>query len=1005
MSIRELALALEHRLAVFYAEGDPDVLWEPESQREADALYHRIDWYAPESGVADGARMFNAAYLLASFHWHRCEYIRDEIRREDAGRATFLYKTVYMLAPHLVPEVVTRVYVESDDPVLGLVSEQPLSAFTQSGVNLLKRAEATGDTELLDDAAELCLLAARASPRDDVVKAEALITLGNVLTRRYEFTAEEDDLERAFLMTRAAEEMVPDDGPCRLKYCSGLGHILIREFQRTGDLDILGEAIRALREGVAAGAEDDPLRAAVLTNLTTALTAQYQAVGRLDSANEALRVQFEAAASTPRDHPDLPSRLVNLAGLILGHPGEVAARADRYELAIGMLDDALSLLPEGHPDRPGCLHTLTQAYEARYELTEDPGDLAAAAEAGVGAVESSAVGHYRRPMMLRGFAHSLKAVVDHFPGSRKLLDTALAALHEADALLPENHPDRTGLLTELGLMLRDRHRTGGAAADRKGAVKALRRAAAVPTAPAKERARAAALAGDVLAEAGRFAKAVDCFALALEQLELTAWRGLERADRERLIATFPSLAANAATCAIRAGDPERAVELLEQGRGILLAQALETRTDHGRLRARAPKLVDRLDEVLDELERLPDSPAGTAGWERPDHLRAHERRVALAGRRERLLQEIRALDGFGGFLRPPSFETLRAAAAEGPVVLPVVSTYGCSVLLLTTDGARALALETDAEDLSRRAVSLALALDPGYSPIRARKTVKDTLGWLWDVVAAPVLAALGHTAPIGPDGDGPRLWWCPTGIFTQFPLHAAGRPSAGGGEGVADRVVSSYTPTLRALLHARTRLRLPAGPEGPGLVVSLPVTPDFRDLPAAEAEAAALCRRHPEARLLTGPAATAPAVLAELARCAWAHFACHGTQDLAMPSRGALVLHDGPLTLRDIVNLRLPRARFAYLSACETSRGGFVLADEAISFAAALQLAGFRDVVGTLWSIDDGLAPVVAEAVYGELSRPEAPGPAVALHRALRAVRALRPRAVAAWAAYVHVGP
>ncbi|MFE5591237.1 CHAT domain-containing protein [Streptomyces sp. NPDC056549] len=1001
MDIRDLALELEQRLAALYSTGDPALLWEPEAQRLADRLYHAIDWYAPESEVAEGARMFNVAVLVASFHWHRCENAEEEIPREDARRATFLYKVVCQVAPHLVPEVVMNVYVQSADPVVELTSATPLATYTQLGVNRLKEAETTGDPRLLDDAAELCLLVARASPREDVVRAEALVTLGNILTRRYEFLREDDDLERALVVTRMAEEMIPEGDPCRLKFCSGFGHTAIRMFQRFGDLDLLDEAVRILREGAYEAPGDESLRAAVLTNLTAALTARYEATGRFDAATEALQAQFEAVGDTPRDHPDLPSRLVNLAGLILSHPGEITAEADRYDLAIGMLDDALSLLPDGHPDRPGCLNTLNSAYVSRYQLTDEPLDLVAAAEAGVSAVEASAAGFYRRPMMLRGFARSLKAVTDRFPDAGGLLDTAVGALREADQLLPENHPERTEILTELGFLLRDRFRSGAAPADREGAVQALCAAAAVLSAPARTRARAASAAGDVLAEARDFAAAVDCYALALEQLELTAWPGLERADRERLIAQFPGLAANAATCAVRAGKPERAVELLEQGRGILLAQALETRTDHWQLRARAPELADRLAEVLGELERLPGRPSGAA---RRDDRQADERRVDLARQRDKVLTEIRAVRGLEDFLRPPSFATLRAAAAHGPVVLPVVSPYGCSVLLLTEAGVEVLVLGTSAEELGARAVDLAVALDPGHSPVRARGTVRETLAWLWDTVAGPVLDALGRTETVGPDGEGPRLWWCPTGIFSQLPLHAAGRHGPGGAT-VLDRVVSSYTPTLRALLHTRGRPRPPAGPGPRGLIVSMPATPDFRDLPAAEDEARDLRRRHPDARLLTGPAATAPTVLEALARCSWAHFACHGTQDVAQPSRGALILHDGPLTLRDVVNLRLPRAEFAYLSACETSRGGFVLADEAISFAAAVQLAGFRDVVGTQWSIDDVLAPEVADLVHARLSRQSVPDPAAALHGALHAVRTRHPNAVASWGAYVHVGP
>src|SRR4029077_20061596 len=79
--------------------------------------------------------------------------------------------------------------------------------------------------------------------------------------------------------------------------------------------------------------------------------------------------------------------------------------------------------------------------------------------------------------------------------------------------------------------------------------------------------------------------------------------------------------------------------------------------------------------------------------------------------------------------------------------------------------------------------------------------ITTTLEWLWDHITAPILGTLGHTTPAS--DVWPRLWWCPTGALTLLPLHAAGRHHTA--DTVYDRVISSYTPTLRALHHARTR--------------------------------------------------------------------------------------------------------------------------------------------------------------------------------------------------------
>ncbi|GFH38494.1 CHAT domain-containing protein [Streptomyces pacificus] len=1008
MSIETLTFAMEDRLAAFSASGDPAVLRGPEAQQLAERLYYAIDWLAPQTEKVETARAFNVAVLLASFHWQRFQYDGSDA---DAGRGGLFYKMVSQVAPHCVPTDLLEVFMEQGEPIRDTPTSQ-LTALTARGVSLLKEAEINGDARLLDDAVALCLFAVRANPRQDVVWAESLIMLGNVLTRRYEYTGDADSLTRAYNVTLMAEDVLPEGDPYRPKCFSTLGHIAIRLYEREGDLDRLDLAIRALREAAYGAPGYDQYRAAYLTNLATALSQHYGHTGRFESATEALEAQFEAVRTTPRDHPDLPSRLMNLAAALQGHPGTVPNGVDRHDEAAAHIRHALSLTTDGHPDRPRGLRLLAGVLQKRFTSKHDPRDLTDAVEAGRAAVEACGVGSYQRPYLLRGFAEALMAYADHFSAVDQL-DEAIGALREADALLPKDHPYRRDTLMTLGYALRDR--AGADPADREQALQALRDASSITSAPARDRAWAAVAAGYLAADSEDFTGAVESFTLALEQLELTAWRGLDRADRERLIAEHPNLVAHAAAVAVRADRAERAVELIEQGRGILLAQALEARTDHSELRALAPELDHRLRQVLDELDRLPDGSYSTAAEEVHERRRANDRRAALAREREEVLADIRKVSDLADFLRPRPFAKLLVAAERGPVVLLCASRYGCYALLLSGAGVQVLDLKLDERHVANRVIRFTRAVDGEPSPLRASEALVDGLSWLWAVVAKPVLEALGHTKPIGPGTEWPRLWWCPTGLFTLLPMHAAGhhRPESGG-DAVLDRVVSSYTPTLRALLYTRTHPpkhplthpRPPSAREAArGLIVSMPSTPGWPDLPAAEQEARAVHRRHPDAELVTGPAATAPSVREALTHCSWAHFACHGRQDLGHPSRGALILHDGPLTLRDIVNLRLPHAQFAFLSACETSRGGIVLADEAISFATALQLAGFRDVVGTLWSIDDTLASDITDLVYEHMSRRPAPNPATALHAALHAVRAHHPDDVMGWAPYVHVGP
>lgn len=146
-------------------------------------------------------------------------------------------------------------------------------------------------------------------------------------------------------------------------------------------------------------------------------------------------------------------------------------------------------------------------------------------------------------------------------------------------------------------------------------------------------------------------------------------------------------------------------------------------------------------------------------------------------------------------------------------------------------------------------------------------------------------------------------------------------------------------------------------------------------------------------------------MLSALARSTLAHFACHCTIDIANPSLGVLLLEDHrgqPLTIRDIGRLRLADAELAYLSACSTARTDAALPDEAVHFAAAFQLAGYRHVVATLWPTDDTISASVSSRVYGSLAAGH--GPAVALHIAMRRLRDELPDSPSDWAGHLHHG-
>ena len=226
-----------------------------------------------------------------------------------------------------------------------------------------------------------------------------------------------------------------------------------------------------------------------------------------------------------------------------------------------------------------------------------------------------------------------------------------------------------------------------------------------------------------------------------------------------------------------------------------------------------------------------------------------------------------------------------------------------------------------------------------------------------------------------------------------------------------DRVISSYTATVRALLRTRqARGRPPARDGARVLAVCMPRTPGERDLPGAQAEVALLSSTFAgRVTLLEGEHATHASVLAALPGHAWAHFACHAHNDLDEPSASRLLVHDhrsDPLTLAELSRLRLDRAELAFLSACSTAQVAPGLADEAIHLMSGFQLTGYRHVIGTLWPVPDRLSLQLADHLYRDLKQAgfDSGCCAAALHAAVIRLSRIWRDTPSLWAAHIHTG-
>jgi CHAT domain-containing protein len=203
-----------------------------------------------------------------------------------------------------------------------------------------------------------------------------------------------------------------------------------------------------------------------------------------------------------------------------------------------------------------------------------------------------------------------------------------------------------------------------------------------------------------------------------------------------------------------------------------------------------------------------------------------------------------------------------------------------------------------------------------------------------------------------------RLHWCANGGFVFLPLHAAGiyQGSASAQVCCSDYVVSSYTPTVSALLRAQAQVTSVTSSEINMLLVGEDCAghPSLKRLWNVQKElefVGAIAKERQFGRTVKtiARAATVQRVTEQVKSASFVHLACHGTQDQTNALESGFYLSDGKLTISKLMELELNQPWLAYLSACETAKGDAKQPDQVMHLAAAMLFAGFKQVVATMW--------------------------------------------------------
>jgi CHAT domain-containing protein len=160
----------------------------------------------------------------------------------------------------------------------------------------------------------------------------------------------------------------------------------------------------------------------------------------------------------------------------------------------------------------------------------------------------------------------------------------------------------------------------------------------------------------------------------------------------------------------------------------------------------------------------------------------------------------------------------------------------------------------------------------------------------------------------------------------------------------------------------------------------------WESLPEAQRETRRIERMYARATTLAGSNATPRRFERSASEADVIHFSGHALASDVSAADTFLLLEadDGeaaPYDVRRIAKLRLARSPIVVLAACSTARGRATSIEGTVSVAYAFVAAGSRDVIATLWPIDDSASASFFARVHQRLADGESP------EQALRAVQ------------------
>ena len=853
--------------------------------------------------------------------------------------------------------------------------------------------------------------AVKAVSENQVDLAAYLSDFGTMIWDRYQTTDSIDDLHEFLQVSEEASKICTRDHPHRSKILNDVGVGLGEQYMKTGSLQDLQKAITFGQASVCETLEGRKSESRHLANLSVALGDRYLITGSAHDLESAIYYAEKAVEKTNVESVERGIYLNNLAVRYL----------DRYTLAKSTgdwqkaLDSGKAAVAATHlsePKRAVFLDNVAKCYHDGYKQLRTSDLLEQALHYTRTAILESRLPPDHTDQARRSFnLGSTLGVRYQNTGQIEDLEDSIRYVEVAVNGCPKDFPERARYLVDLGISFYERFQKRQDLRDLEQAYERFLDCLRQPNATPLQRLSGGRKAAKIAIEQQEWQVAAACLSQCVELVPRISSRSNSHDDLYHVLQQISGLGSLTAWVYIKAGKSViESLQALEQCRGIISSLIVDSRSDVSLLNVAYPEVSARYCGLREAVARQGlFHQRGTMSFERSDYVSQSLKLAQDLENLENLEVEIRRLPGFSRFLLPPTEDEMLSLSRQGPIVSISLTDYGCQAFLVATQSIRYVELTATLSDVKmhtpwQHKSKETLSRIPDYlgecfqddqesnahQNISTQDAMIESMQWLWKAIVRPILVEVGVLWQKVPPSSLPCIWWVNSGEVALLPFHAAGSHTQDATENTLSHICSSYILTMKTLQHSRN-MQKEHRQIDKILVVTMPTTPSclgtyHRPLNVDD-EVAAIVKNfgnHNSIEILQNPEPRH--VLERLSEFSIVHFACHAHTNPKNPSQSALLLGKttlAELTVEDIRSLDRKSAQMAYLSACSTAEvGAYSSIDEVIHLASTFQLAGFREVIGTMWEVDDSAAGNLAAKFYNHLLQ-QSPDSACRVSRAL----------------------